>query len=161
MKQQKRKRRFLFRLWIFGTFLYVSNLKLLPYKRQRNNGTHSHKMRDLKRRLLEERGGGCQCCGKELDTSTCEFHHIVPYSLNGWHSNENNLMLVCHECHRNLHLNPLLNARLIEKHVAEHPEMLDKGETLETLFQREVKLNKPRILDKEWKLGPIRLTWGE
>lgn len=161
MKEHKRKRRYLFRIWLFGAFFYVSNMKLKPFERSRNSGTNSKKMRQLKTRLLEERGGVCEVCGRPLDLQSCQFHHVVPYSMNGLHSNCNNLMLLCNDCHFSIHKNPLLYSKQIKIHVANHPEILQSGETLESLYQREVKVNKGRRADKEWKFGPIRVTFGE
>lgn len=53
----------------------------------------------LRRKILERDGWGCQKCGSRTNL---EVHHSQFRSRQGDDS-ENNLITVCHACHRGIH----------------------------------------------------------
>lgn len=90
---------------IFGLYFYVSSIRM---KRRR---TIDEKMRNqrkvlLKKKLLlyESQGGCCEMCGGHFGTEALEIHHLVGVSENpSLALATSNLVLLCHECHVNVH----------------------------------------------------------
>ena len=71
-------------------------------------------------------------------------------------------MGLCNECHDLIHNNPVFYAEAIRKHVEEHPEVLQEGDSIETLEQLQPnKHNRAHKKQKEWRFGPIKVTYGE
>lgn len=64
--------------------------------------------RSVKRRVLEERGGKCEVCGYNK-TPVLEVHHILEKSKGGT-DNPDNLIVLCRNCHGEVHSN-LLNLK--------------------------------------------------
>lgn len=72
---------------------------------EHTNQTH------IRYRLLKERGIKCEKCGKIpkseyhdiIDDSQIEMHHIKPIQMGGDLFNDENLILLCHECHLEAH----------------------------------------------------------
>ena len=54
----------------------------------------------IKRRLIKERGEKCEHCG---EITYLELHHLKPISQGGELFNDDNLILLCHECHKLYH----------------------------------------------------------
>lgn len=57
---------------------------------------------ELRRRILERDGWRCQSCGLRRNL---EVHHIIFRSHSGSDA-EQNLITLCSDCHRSLHLRP-------------------------------------------------------
>ena len=90
-----------------------------------------------------------------------ELHHILPRSLGGKNGFENEMGL-CNDCHQQIHYNPVFYAEAIRKHVEQHPEVLQEGDSIETLEQLQPnKHNRAHKKQKEWRFGPIKVTYGE
>ena len=51
-------------------------------------------------KVMKRLGVGCSCCG--WDKGSCDIHHILPRSKGGGDSNDN-LTLLCPNCHRLAH----------------------------------------------------------
>lgn len=86
--------------------------------------------RNRKKQLVDVCGGACNICGYHKSIAALEFHHIDPsikkyaLSTNGTcHSIESDLLevakciLVCANCHREIHNQEYSNIELLEKRV--------------------------------------------
>lgn len=72
-----------------------------------------------KHRLYNAQQGRCWLCREETDIRSLQIHHILPLRLYPeLGSAEQNLMLLCPECHRHIHRNALLSANLIRQRAA-------------------------------------------
>lgn len=102
-------------LQVFGLHLYIANYRMKRRNYRQFDITKSRQRKRLRMKVLKERGGRCEMCGKELDKETMQVHHIMPLSMGGNPNNINNIMLLCDGCHRTLHGNPILYAEQIRK----------------------------------------------
>lgn len=76
---------------------------------------------EIKKKLYERQGHRCPHCGKEIELEMMEQHHILPigrfpelvYSIR-------NSILLCRKCHKEVHMNPFKNIRM----------MMDKADEL-------------------------------
>lgn len=107
----------------------------------------------IKLLALAYKGNKCQCCGYNKCISALEFHHIEPMQkefaigTNGytrsWNKVKNELdkcILVCSNCHREIHANILQCPNEIIKDNESVNILLDK-------FKSENKVDKPEKLD--------------
>jgi hypothetical protein len=103
----------IFRGWFYITF---SNCKVKKrhasgYDR---SGQLAWNMRDIKGKLYERCQGVCPHCGQHHDISQMELHHVLPWArfpeLRG---KKRNMLLLCHHCHKEVHINPWLNIQLM------------------------------------------------
>jgi hypothetical protein len=92
------------------------------YRRQRNRGIK----RKLK--LIETKGGSCELCGYDKNISSLTFHHIDPqqksfnvelrnianYDWSKVLNESSKCMLLCHNCHHELH-HPEFNKESLKK----------------------------------------------
>lgn len=147
---EERKKKYMLRLSILGLKIYVCNLNLKPYLRKLDN--HSASIRNERRREIYERGGGkCERCGKPLEYTEMQLHHVVPASMNGT-NNPHNLMCLCRDCHKLIHGNAVVNHDLIEKKLREHPEVRKHG--AKHLYE-EVKESRKRKVLHKWKVPGV------
>ena len=86
----------------FGKFkIYLTTHALRKRKHAMKNGSWRKMARDKK---LDEQNGQCKLCGKAIRDSTASLHHIKPVSLYpGLAKDLNNVVLLCHACHRAVH----------------------------------------------------------
>lgn len=54
----------------------------------------------IKRQLVRKRGKHCQACGDEPDVIIA---HHVRRIMDGGNNDESNIMLVCEQCHKDIH----------------------------------------------------------
>lgn len=72
-------------------------------------------MISYKHRYLEEHNNKCPICGQEKTYDDCHIHHVLPYSKWEWlYDDTRNWMVVCRDCHKEIHTNPYLNISLME-----------------------------------------------
>lgn len=72
-----------------------------------------------KQRLYNAQQGRCWLCREETDIRSLQIHHVLPLRLYPeLGSAEQNLMLLCPECHRHIHRNALFSANLIRERAA-------------------------------------------
>lgn len=91
---------FMVKMW--KLYIYVVGHAMKERKRS-YRGTLKHRLRLIRLEKLHQ-GGGCEICGKYLTAQTSELHHIKPRSLYPeLKGARDNLMLICHECHVELH----------------------------------------------------------
>lgn len=90
---------------LFGLYFYVSSIRM---KRRR---TIDEKMRNQRKVLLKkkkllykEQCGCCEMYGRHFGTEALEIHHLIGVSENpGLALATSNLVLLCHECHVEVH----------------------------------------------------------
>lgn len=83
------------------------------FKRNRSNSVVSWRKR-TKEKLVEYKGGKCQCCGYNSCIDAFDFHHLNPnekdfsvsgksYSFERLKKEVDKCILVCSNCHREIH----------------------------------------------------------
>lgn len=150
---EERKKKYMLKLSILGVKIYVCNLNMKPYLRRLDN--RSSNIRNESRRKIYERGGGkCEHCGKPLEYTQMQIHHVVPVSMNGT-NNPHNLMCLCHDCHRLIHGNPYINQSFIERKLREHPEVREHGR--KHLMDEVKEVRKRKMLCK-WTIPGISFS---
>ena len=125
----------IFRGWFYITF---SNCKVKKrhacgYDR---SGQLAQNMRDIKGKLYERCQGVCPHCGQHHDISQMELHHVLPWArfpeLRG---TKRNMLLLCHHCHKEVHINPWLNIQLMRAKAQElQIDLNERYETQERSF---------------------------
>jgi 5-methylcytosine-specific restriction endonuclease McrA len=60
--------------------------------------------REVKESVLQRAEGKCECCNRKVATRSWTIHHIVYRSAGGKNS-EDNLAMVCNNCHTIIHKN--------------------------------------------------------
>lgn len=107
---------------VLGLYFTISNCRVKKrhacgYCRTKQDGK---KMWHEKQRLMELSGGRCPLCHARLSLRTAELHHILPYArFEDLANDERNLMLLCHDCHKEIHCNPWRNAHLMQQKARE------------------------------------------
>lgn len=70
--------------------------------------------------LYNKRGGKCEICGKHLKIHEVEMHHALPLGrFKELTLDERALMILCHDCHREIHFNPYLQIKQMEQKAKE------------------------------------------
>ena len=71
--------------------------------------------KNIKQQMHAEQGGKCPICGKSFDCEVMELHNVLPWcrfpELRG---NRANLLLLCYDCHKEIHCNPFKNIAMME-----------------------------------------------
>ena len=87
-------------------FITFSNCRL---KKRHDFREYPGKTRakDIKSQMMEEQGGVCPICGKAYDWDAMELHHVLPWCrFKNLRGDRRNIMLLCHDCHHEIHINP-------------------------------------------------------
>ena len=72
-------------------------------------------MRDIKGKLYAANGGICPECHQHHEIRNMELHHVLPWGrFPELRAKKANLMLLCHDCHREVHCNPWRNIELMK-----------------------------------------------
>lgn len=97
-------------------FYVTWNYKLRNSQRRDQERNHNGIV-DAKRLKWAKTEGHCEMCGKEFDKfSKSQVHHILAWwRFPEYETDERNLMLLCPECHRSIHLNPFKECSMIKK----------------------------------------------
>ena len=107
---------------VLGLYFTVSNCRVKKriacgYSRQGHDGKL---ILQAKQRLYKEHDGRGPHCGRKFDLDVMELHHVLPYArFQDLINDERNLLLLCRECHKEVHCNPFLNIRLMQAKAAE------------------------------------------
>lgn len=81
----------------------VKNSNYKKAQKKINNGTFRHGVNSELREVIKNRDTfTCRLCFEKLDSYNLQVHHIIPVS-NGGDDELNNLVLLCCECHTDLH----------------------------------------------------------
>lgn len=106
----------------FGLYFYISNcrLKKRPIRDLMYEGSTKDIHIQNKHKLYERQGGKCPHCGQPFEYEQLEFHHILPLARfpELGKSIRNGIML-CHHCHKEVHLNPWKNIEMMKAKAAE------------------------------------------
>lgn len=103
---------------VLGLYFTISNCRVK--KRNFRSRLDGKKMWHEKQRLMELSDGRCTLCHARLSLRTAELHHVLPYTrFEDFANDERNLMLLCHDCHKEIHCNPWRNAHLMQQKAQE------------------------------------------
>lgn len=100
---------------VFGLWFAVSNGRI-KRRRERLCDEKQPAYNKRRRRKCDMQGRRCAVCGKEVDTyHKLETHHVLPVArFPELQLNASNMLLVCHDCHKEIHCNPFVNVELME-----------------------------------------------
>lgn len=100
----------------FGIYLTLSNCRT-----KLRHGSHDAKpnkvrmLWQVKQRMYKEQQGRCPHCGKQFEIGWMELHHVLAWSrFPELRHDQRNLLFLCHDCHKDIHIDPYLNIRLME-----------------------------------------------
>ena len=103
-------------------YLYISNtrMKKRPKRDLLYQGYIKQHTIDIKRKLYERQDHKCPHCGREFTFEEMELHHVLSVARYPElkQSIRNGLML-CHDCHKEVHCNPYRNIRMMEEKAKE------------------------------------------
>lgn len=105
-----------------GLYFTISNCRvkirnLCGYNLKRDE---RKKMFKFKSRFFKFNNGCCPHCGRKFKIDGMELHHVLPYSrFRELFNDERNMILLCHDCHKEVHCNPFLNIKLMENKASE------------------------------------------
>ena len=106
---------------LLGIYFTLSSCRV---KMRQMTHERSHKLaqneRNMKEQMYKKQQGVCPMCGKHFDMSFFELHHVLPWrkfpELRGMKKNH---MMLCHDCHKEVHCNPYIDIRLQEEKAKE------------------------------------------
>jgi len=100
----------------FGIYLTLSNCR--TKLRHGGHDAKQNKVRQMwhvKQRMYEEQQGCCPHCGKQFEYQWMELHHVLSWArFPELRYDQRNLLFLCHDCHKEIHIDPYLNIRLME-----------------------------------------------
>ena len=118
---------------IAGLFVTLSNV---PVKKrnnrkvsERDNIDSTYRMKDIRREVKAAQDNRCPMCGEVSERM--ELHHILPIARfpELW-DDRRNCVALCRDCHKEIHVNPWANIRMMQ---AKADELgLDLGERYDT-----------------------------
>lgn len=122
-EERPKRKRWILRYHLFGLWFAIANCRVqkrwgienrLPSDKGRND------MREIKTKIYEKQGRCCPICGQHFEYKEMEAHHILPFArFRELSMKHRNIIMLCHHCHREVHLNPYLNLQMQED-VAQH-----------------------------------------
>ena len=100
---------------MFGLFFAVSNGRLKKRDERYYKGGWKGYV-DVRQDVFEAQGHKCPHCGKEVESfKDLEAHHILPWSrFSELRNKRENIILLCHKCHKEVHCNPYINIHMME-----------------------------------------------
>ena len=123
----------------FGIYFTLSSCRVKLRTGCHDVNNHSRlamNSRDIKGKMYEKQEHRCPHCGKEFPINRMELHHVLPWArFPEMRTKRANQLLLCHDCHKEIHCNPYLNIRLMEEKAKELgidlKERYDYGDTKE------------------------------
>lgn len=120
-------KRWIKRWHIFGLTFAVSNRRVKMREPSKDRWTWEESPAEGRGRLCrmkheryDKSGGCCDMCGKHFDYRKLQLHHILPYSrMSQFATEERNMLLLCHDCHREIHSNPFRQVEMMTKKAKE------------------------------------------
>ena len=105
------------KLFKFGNLrIYITWNLRLKARNKRDDIFGCLKTPLLRRKLWLRAQGKCERCGKDIDYNVCELHHVLPLGrFKEFADDINNMQCLCHDCHKDIHCNPFLEAKLIRE----------------------------------------------
>ena len=119
--QEKPKKKNWIKKWrMFGLYFAVANCRLKrrdwrdTQMRQYDGGWRGY--RKDKEDVFEAQGHKCPHCGLEVQSfKDLEAHHILPCGrFPEMRNKKENIIMLCHHCHREVHNNPYKNIEMME-----------------------------------------------
>ena len=84
-----------------------------------------------KQEAYDKQGGCCAVCGQHFDYRIMEGHHIFPWGrFPELRDNKANIVMLCHDCHKEIHCDPWKNIRMMKSYAQEMG--IDLNERYET-----------------------------
>lgn len=114
---------------LFGLYFTISNCRVKKrhacgYSRA---GYEGKKLWRIKNRLYKQHEGKCPHCGRPFAFEAMELHHVLPFArFQDLITDDRNVIMICHDCHKEIHCNPYLNIKLMEAKAAELGINLDE-----------------------------------
>ena len=107
---------------LFGLYFYISTCRMK--KRPKRDILYTNNIQDRcvrnKHTLYERQEGKCPYCGRSFEYERMELHHILPLSrFPELGTSIRNGIMLCHDCHKEIHCNPWRNIRIMEQKAAE------------------------------------------
>ena len=107
------------RSWkVFGWYFTISNcrVKRRNDRDQRHTDYAGEKLYRIKMKQLKANGFRCPLCGRHITFATAQLHHILPFArFSDLRNDERNMLLLCRDCHTEIHINPFQNIKLMEE----------------------------------------------
>lgn len=102
-----------FKLGRIRIYITTGFMRLMQPRYRRDKADRIAFYHEVIEPLIKSRGGRiCDICGKY--DNRAEIHHILPYNRFPYLERKQwNLMLVCRDCHREIHSNPFLESSMI------------------------------------------------
>lgn len=117
MEQQKvRKRKHFKKMLKIGKLRFYVTWDYRLKNSQTRDNQKDKEIVQLKHTLWDEHQGMCEMCGTKI-SKFChsQLHHILPYwRFPQFQTDKCNLMLLCRECHKKIHVDPFLETRMIK-----------------------------------------------
>ena len=104
----------------FGLFFAVSNTRLKKRDTRPYTGGWKSYHND-RNAVWEEQGHKCPICGTEFEShKEMEAHHALPWArFPELRDKRENLIMLCHKCHKEIHCNPYKNIQMMESKAKE------------------------------------------
>ena len=106
---------------LLGMYFTLSSCRVkMRYETHERNPKLARNQRDMKGQMYEKQNGVCPMCGKHFTMSWMELHHVLPWrKFPELRAMKKNHMLLCHDCHKEIHCNPYLDIKLQEEKAKE------------------------------------------
>ena len=106
---------------LLGIYFTLSSCRVkIRYNTHERSSKLANNERDIKGKMYEKQEHRCPHCGREMDVSVMELHHVLPWArFPELRAKRANMLLLCHACHKEIHCNPYLNIKLMEEKAAE------------------------------------------
>lgn len=110
------RRGWVFKIKIWHFYLYFSNCRMK--KRGIRDYGQRLKFKELikkKESLYKQQGQICPICKQPFDVERMEIHHCLPIArFPELGLLKSNMIVLCHQCHREIHCNPFRNITMME-----------------------------------------------
>ena len=97
-------------------FITFSNCRVKKRGDNRDRHVYGEHPHDIKRELHKMNDGKCPICGQPFEWDEMELHHVLPWcrfpELRG---DLRNIMLLCPNCHKEIHCDPFKNIRMMKE----------------------------------------------
>ena len=96
-------------------FITFSNCSVKKRGDNRDSHVYCKHPHDIKRELHKMNDGKCPICGKTFELDEMELHHVLPWCrFREFRGDLRNIMLLCPNCHKEIHCNPFKNIAMMK-----------------------------------------------
>lgn len=119
--QQPKRKKWVKKWHAFGLYFAVANCRIQKRWGDRPMSEKGRNdIRDIKNQLYKKQKHVCPLCQQEHPYKYMELHHKLPWPrFPELRMKHRNLVMLCHDCHKEVHCNPFLNIRMM-KEAAQH-----------------------------------------